>query len=119
MVTGQPGIFAQGTRAHFQLEFAVAANVDLDALRKALGSFREPAVTFGGANVVVGFGPALWKRLAPAQTPDVLHTFGTVKGPRHTAPSTQRDLWIWIHGHGHDIVLDVARGACHALEGVA
>jgi putative iron-dependent peroxidase len=119
MSTGQPGVFAQGTRAHFQLEFTVPKSVTPRQLGAALGRFREPAVTFGGANVVIGFGPALWARLAPDHVPGELRRFRAIRGKRHSAPATQRDLWVWIHGHGHDIALDVARGACNALAKVA
>jgi porphyrinogen peroxidase len=119
MTTGQPGIFAQGTRSHFQLEFSVPASVKPRQLADALSRFREPAVTFGGANVVIGFGRELWSRLAPDDVPRALKSFRTVKGKKHIAPGTQLDLWIWIHGHGHDIALDVARGACNALAKVA
>ena len=119
MTTAQPGVFAQGTRSHLQLEFSVRPDVKIGAVQKALRGFREPAVTFGGANVVIGFGAALWKRLVPDAVPNELKPFKTVKGPKHKAPATQRDIWVWIHGHGSDIALDVARGATHALEGVA
>lgn len=118
MKTPQPGVFAQGTRSHVQLEFSIPPSADLESVRGALRAFREPAVTFGGANVVVGFGAALWRRLAPACVPDALAPFAGVRGPEHAAPATQRDVWVWIHGHGHDIALDVARGAAHALREV-
>ena len=119
MITPQPGVLAQGTRSHMQLEFVLKKGARMADVRAALNGFREPAVTFGGANVVVGFGPALWRRLAPQSTPESLAPFRGVKGKKHRAPATQRDLWVWIHGHGHDIALDVARGATHALSGVA
>lgn len=112
-------MFAQGTRSHFQLEFSLNKNASIAAVRKALAGFQEPSVTFGGANVVIGFGPALWNKLVPGAAPDVLRPFKTLQGKRHKAPATQRDIWVWIHGHGHDIALDVARGATHALAPVA
>ena len=118
MPNTQPGVFALGTRAHIQLEFNVNPRVNVEAVRKALRGFREPAVTFGGANVVFGFGQALWKRLAPKCVPAALADFKAIRGKLHRAPATQADLWIWVHGHGSDIVLDVARGAAHALESV-
>lgn len=119
MSTGQPGIFAQGTRSHIQLEFSVPRSVKPRQLADALERFREPAVTFGGANIVLGFGRDLWGRLAPDEVPAALKMFRSIKGKKHQAPGTQRDLWVWIHGHGHDIGLDVARGACNAMAKVA
>lgn len=119
MITAQPGIFAQGTRSHFQLEFKLNKGARVEEVRAALRGFREPAVTFGGANVVMGFSKRAWKMLLPDASPVELDDFAGVKGSKYSAPGTQRDVWVWIHGHGHDIVLDVARGAAHALAKVA
>ena len=42
MAVAQQGIFAQGARAHYQLEFSVFTDASLDAIRAALGRLREP-----------------------------------------------------------------------------
>ena len=63
MARPQPGIFAQGTRSHYHLEFDLQADATDGAIRAALDGLREPSVTAGGSNIVVGFGPALWRRL--------------------------------------------------------
>ncbi|MGZ4802900.1 MAG: Dyp-type peroxidase, partial [Acidimicrobiia bacterium] len=79
-------------------------------------------VTAGGFNLVVGFGAALWPRLMPsAETmPGELRAFDTVEGlDGHRAPSTQHDLWIWIHGTGEDLALDAARACTAVLAPVA
>lgn len=120
MDAAQAGIFAQGTRAHHHLEFAVRADATDAALRPALRALREPAVTVGGANIVVGFGPALWRRLAPADAPDALADFAPIAGADgRGAPATQHDIWVWIHGSGTDLVLDTARAVEHCLRPVA
>lgn len=116
MTTPQPGIFALGTRSHLHLELDVHADAGDDQIVEALGRLREPAVTSGGANIVVGFGPDLWRRLAPADAPDGLHDYEAIHGlDGHTAPATQHDLWVWIHGTGEDVVLDVARAVTASL----
>jgi putative iron-dependent peroxidase len=111
----QPGIFAQGTRSHYHLEFDLRSGVADDAVVAALGGLREPSVTAGGSNIVVGFGPALWRRLRPADAPAALADFEAVEGDGRRAPATQHDLWVWTHGTGEDVELDVARAVVVAL----
>jgi putative iron-dependent peroxidase len=115
MTVPQPGIFAQGTRAHYYLEYDVLPDADPDAVLAALRSLREPPVTAGGANLVIAFGRALWERLCPQETPAELHDFEPI-GP---APATQHDLWIWTHGTNSDVVVDVARAINYTLRDVA
>lgn len=127
MSTPQPGIFAQGTRTHHHLEFDLRGGVSPTELSEALAGLREPSVTAGGVNIVVGFGPSLWRRLAaasapasapesvPASVPEALTEFPTIIG----VASTQHDLWVWIHGTGEDMLLDVARAVSALLAPVA
>jgi putative iron-dependent peroxidase len=115
----QPGVFAQGTRAHHYLQFDVRPDADPDDVLAALRSLREPPVTAGGANLVIGFGTRLWRQLAPDDTPDGLHDFAGITGPAGHAPATQHDVWLWTHGTNSDVVVDVARAAVAALASVA
>jgi putative iron-dependent peroxidase len=121
MATGQPGIFAQGTRAHYHLEFDVRPDAPAAEIAAAVGSLREPAVTAGGFNLVIGFGADLWRRLVPAgDFPVGLRPFDAVEGPDgRRAPATQHDLWVWVHGTGPDLALDAARAVTAALAGIA
>ena len=119
MAVAQHGIFAQGTRAHYQLEFDVLPAASVDEIRSALSRLREPAVTAGGLNLVIGFGSALFERIAPGEAPPTLKPYAAIDGPGGRAPATQHDLWIWLHGTGHDIVLDAARLVAAALAPVA
>jgi putative iron-dependent peroxidase len=119
MAVAQQGIFAQGTRAHYQLEFEVLPEASVDGIRTALKSLREPTVTSGGLNIVIGFGPDLLRRLAPDDAPASFRPFAEVDGPGGHAPATQHDIWIWLHGTGHDTALDAARFIGAALAPVA
>jgi putative iron-dependent peroxidase len=115
MTTPQAGIFAVGTRTHHHLEFDVGASVPLASMAATI----ESMVEIGSSNVVVGFGSDLWGRLSTA-TPAGLADFTEVRGlDGHVAPSTQHDLWIWIHGTGVDDVLDVATFCTAALSELA
>jgi len=112
----QPGIFAQGTRSHYHLEFDLRDGATDAAICAALGGLREPSVTAGGSNIVVGFGPALWRRLRPDDAPSDLADFEPIDGDGRRAPATQHDLWVWTHGTGEDVELDVARAVVVVLE---
>jgi putative iron-dependent peroxidase len=120
MAIPQPGIFALGARSHYHLELDVRPDAADEAVVAALGRLREPAVTAGGVNLVLGFGATLWRRLAAADAPSELRGFDPIDGidGKH-APATQHDLWVWVHGTGEDVVLDVARAVVACLAPVA
>lgn len=119
MATPQAGIFALGTRTHHQLEFDIRPDTALADVVATLDALREPHVTGGASNLVVGFGPDLWRRLCPSPPAD-LEDFSRIDGVGdHAAPSTQHDIWIWIHGTGSDVVLDAAVEVSAALGAVA
>jgi putative iron-dependent peroxidase len=119
MAVPQPGIFAQGTRSHYHLEFDTRADAGDDDLRAALGGLREPAVTAGGTNVVIGLGADLARRLLPDGVPDDAHPFPGLSGPAGTVPATPHDVWVWTHGTGEDVALDTARAIAACLAPVA
>jgi putative iron-dependent peroxidase len=111
----QPGIFAQGTRSHYHLEFDLLPDASDAAICAALNGLREPSVTAGGSNIVVGFGARLWRRLKPDDAPAALADFVAIEGDGRRAPATQHDLWVWSHGTGEDVELDVARAVVTVL----
>jgi porphyrinogen peroxidase len=119
MARPQPGIFAQGTRSHYHLEFDLLPGATDDTVVAALHGLREPPVTAGGSNIVVGFGPDLWRRLQPSDAPAELAAFEPIEGDGRRAPATQHDLWVWTHGTGEDVELDVARSVAVVLCAVA
>jgi putative iron-dependent peroxidase len=48
-----------------------------------------------------------------------LHPFTAIDGPGGTAPATQHDIWVWVHGSGDDLTLDAARAVTAVLSPVA
>ena len=76
--------------------------------------------TAGGLNLVIGFGAAA---LVPPVTDTVLTRlapFQPVEGVGgRGVPSAERDVWLWLHGTGPDVVLDGARLATATLAPVA
>lgn len=116
MSTAQPGIFAQGTRSHLYLEFDLVPGADPEVVLEALQALREPPVTAGGANLVVAMGDRLWRQLSPDAAPERLRPFDPIDGTDgFTAPATQHDVWIWVHGTSEDVVVDIGRAAVVAL----
>jgi putative iron-dependent peroxidase len=115
MARPQPGIFAQGTRSHYHLEFDVRPDASVAAICAAVGGLREPPVTAGGSNIVVGFGPALWRRLRPDDAPAALADFVAIEADGRHAPATQHVVWVWSHGTGEDVELDVARAVAAVM----
>jgi putative iron-dependent peroxidase len=116
----QFGIFAQGTNSHTFLEWDLRPDVDLREAAVVLGRLRSPRVSAGGINLVLGFGPDLWRSISPDEPPDGLRSFERVGLPGgHHVPATQHDLWLWINGSSQDVVFEHARAAARAIETVA
>jgi putative iron-dependent peroxidase len=121
METPQSGIFALGAGSHTYLEFDLLPQRDPAEMARLIANLGEPGMTTGGVNLVIGFRPSLWARLAPADTPASVSDFAEdLRGADgYTMPATQRDLWIWVAGHSYSTVYDVAREAVRALTPVA
>jgi putative iron-dependent peroxidase len=116
----QFGIFAQGTIAHAFMEWDLRANVDLAQAAAVLGRLRGPSVAAGGVNLVLAFGPDLWRAMAPQDVPAGLAPFEPIGRPGgHHAPASQHDLWLWINGSSADVVFEHTRAAAAAIETVA
>lgn len=109
--TPQPGIFANDSRFFLALEYRCA---DAAALRVAIARIR--GYSGGETALVLAFGAALWRSLSPHGMPARLRDFAAINGvDGFTAPSTQCDLLIWIHGPRADAVFDAGRAAHLAL----
>ena len=116
----QFGIFAQGTIAHYFIEFDLRSDIEMSIATAALSRLRAPAVAAGGVNLVIAFGSDMWRAVAPEHAPVELAPFqriGTLGG--HHAPATQHDFWLWISGSSQDVVFEHARAAVLALAEVA
>jgi putative iron-dependent peroxidase len=121
MHVAQSGIFALGTGSHSYLEFDLHAQGDPLTLVQLMASLGEPRMTTGGVNLVVGFRPSLWKRVAPEEAPVGVTDFEKdVRGvDGYTMPAAQHDLWVWVAGHAYHTVFDVTREAIATLAPVA
>jgi putative iron-dependent peroxidase len=120
MANPQGGMFALGTSAHAYLEFDADDGVGDRAVVCGLSSLREPRTTMGGVNLVAGFRPELWRRVAD-DTPDGLVGFNAeLVGPDgFVMPATQHDAVLWLSGSATDVVFDAGRGVIAAVAGLA
>jgi porphyrinogen peroxidase len=119
--TSQAGIFALGTASHAYLEFGVKSGVEGRELVSAIAGLREPRTTMGGVNLVAGFRPELWRRVAPHDAPAGVEGFNNPLAgtPGFTMPATQHDAVLWISGSAYDVVFDVSRQVIAAMDSIA
>ena len=119
MTSPQSGIFALGTASHAYLELDAAGAAD--ALVATVASLREPRTTMGGVNLVAGFRPELWQRVAPEDAPPDVDGFDhdLVGADGYVMPATQHEAVLWLSGSAYDVVFDVARNAIAELRGLA
>ena len=115
----QSGIFVEGTTAHHFLEYALDNMSDPTDFVAALTA--AGAVSQEGVAIAFAFGPDLWSRLAQHcdlnWEPDEFRDFKAIDGGvGRRAPSTQSDLFVWVHGSDRSAVFDAAV-AIHRLIG--
>ena len=118
MLKPQSAIFQENSNQFYHLEYQLdpsySAEKIIPALQHALTKQSDQI------NLVVAFGKRLWQQLNPTWTPVELEEFTTLTSPQgHSAPSTQRDLLIWIHSLSHDNNFDQVLHIQNALSGIA
>ncbi|MDE0273985.1 MAG: hypothetical protein OXP11_22570, partial [Gammaproteobacteria bacterium] len=94
LIDHQAGIFREGTAHHIFLEFSVPeAPAFLPG--RSLAVAPVPA-----GEQVIGFGRGLMAGLGSLESspPSALADFSVVAGSGKSAPASQRDLFIWLHG---------------------
>lgn len=103
MTAPQGNIFIEGARYHHALEYTATADTDVvrAALRRGLAGVNSDAIGH-----VVAFGDGFWRQLSRTDIPMGLMPFSALEGPRHSAPATQTDILIWLHGDSRDDVMD-------------
>lgn len=110
MTTPQSGIFAQGSQFYLALEYRCTASPQLKA---AIQAARAAALSASNAHAVFAFG----NKLLRAFSGHGLNDFNPITGASGlSAPATQRDLLIWIHGSRPDANFDLARAIHGVLE---
>ncbi len=115
MIDHQAGIFLEGTAHHVFLEFSVP-NVPARLPGRSL-----VLAPVAAGEQVIGFSRGLMAGLGSSESspPPALADFNTVAGSGKSAPASQRDLFIWLHGEARDELFARALAWCDALSGVA
>lgn len=116
MAQAQAGLFEEpGNSAHY-LECHWPKNLPLEKLKEGLVEALKPVT---GAYIAVGFGIDAWLRMQPDYTPEELVSFPQLIGTNgYEMPSTQTDLWFWIHGEDRGDVMDAVLQVQQALKGM-
>ena len=75
----------------------------------------------GGVNLVAGFGPELWREVAPEDAPEGLVGFnGPISGESALEmPATQHDAVLWLSGSAYDVIFETSRLVIGELAEVA
>ena len=109
----QAAIFEPVHPHTYHLEYGRRPDSDLAAIKRAIRAVLALRSEFPG--IVVGIGPALWSVLAPETVPEGMRAFDALESPEGlSAPSTQGDVFVWLHGTEIDRVFARARAA-HAM----
>lgn len=120
IISPQFGIFAQGTHAHYYLEFDLLPGITPMQAVASFRRLRSPDVTSGGVNFVIAFRGEVWREVAPTLAPVTTEPFPGIVGPGGVGPSARpHDVWIWISGGSPDITWQHARAADLAVRDVA
>lgn len=116
MAKAQAGLYLEpGNSAHY-LECQWPKTLPLEKLKSGLVEALKPVA---GAYIAVGFGVDAWARMQPSFTPEELVSFPLMRGNNgEEMPSTQGDLWFWIHGEDRGDVMDALLQVQAALRGM-
>lgn len=116
MAKAQPGLYEEpGNSAHY-LECHWPKNTPVDKLKAGLLDALKPVV---GAYIAVGFGIDAWVRMQPDFVPEELASFPLLKGKHgYEMPSTQTDIWFWIHGEDRGDVMNAVLQVQQSLRGM-
>ncbi len=107
--TPQAGIFNEESTHFYFLEYGLN-DKDREAVKQALAeTLKACKIQYSEVSVVVSFGEKAWHFLQPSWMPATLTSFKTLQGQQgHQAPSTQADLFFWVHGADISQVFDAA-----------
>ncbi|MCB1583935.1 MAG: Dyp-type peroxidase [Xanthomonadales bacterium] len=116
--TPQAGIFAENTNSYYYLEYQLDFSMPLADIKAALQQALE--LQTDEVNVVISFGKKAWSFLNPEWQPEDLIDFMALQGVDGFAmPSTQNDVFFWIHSTHHDDNFDAVLNVQFAMEKVA
>jgi len=102
MALQEQAIFAPDSPFSYYMEWALA-DISRARLQQHIRSLLTALELSSPVHALVAFGERTWNLLSDHQTIDGLQSFrSTGMSSSRFAPSTQRDVMIWLHGARHD-----------------
>ena len=118
MATPQKGVFQENSNKYYYLEYKVNFSLPSSKLRNAIR--KALSHSSDDVNLVIAFGKQTWNNLQTSWQPEGLMNFETLNGVKEfSIPSTQRDLFFWIHSQNHDDNFDRVLKIQEAMADVA
>lgn len=104
MAMAQSGLYVEpGSSAHY-LECRWPEIMPWERVKQALQEALQPRAN---VHIAVGFGAKAWPRTEPSFAPKLLFPFASMAGSNgHSMPSTQSDIWFWVHGEDRGDVVE-------------
>ena len=114
----QPALFAEEVPEHLHQEWRLRPGAAAADVVAAIAAARRAVTTLGAPMAVWGFGPELWRTLAPDAIPERVRSFTGVGSPS-VVPVTQADIWLWCQGTTYPRLWRAGYDAAAALAPVA
>ena len=107
MATPQEGIFDKSSRVFYYLEYNFLSNGRQNDVKRALTNTLLRPIK--GVHIQVSFGKEACKSLGLTFEPFSLENFQELQNEQgYKMPSTQNDIFFWVHGENDSDVFDVA-----------
>jgi putative iron-dependent peroxidase len=118
MSRAQNSIFNEESTKFYYLEYQLDSSKSIEEIKKSLHLVLESQ--FDGVQLVVSFGNKAWTRLQPNWKPKDLCDFENLNGVKgYSMPSTQQDVFFWVHSQNHDDNFDQVLAIQTVMEKVA
>lgn len=102
MALQEQAIFAKDSEFSYHMEWTLA-EISRSRLQQHLRALLTVVGEAGAVSALVAFGERAWNLLSDQQTVEGLQSFRSMGlSSLRFAPSTQRDVMIWLHGDRHD-----------------
>lgn len=118
MTQYQAGIFNEGSISFNYLEYKLDDSQTVAQIKAALS--QAMTLHCEELNVVIAFGKQAWNKLNPDWQPKDLCDFKNLNGVKDfSMPSTQSDVFFWIHGLNQNDVFDQVMIVQDAMQSVS
>lgn len=117
MSNAQPAIFVEGNQHSYFLEFKLKADVSITSLKQAIKGLYTASLEH--IHMVVALRPSLAQEVFELSQSDSGHDFNALGDGFLHMPSTQHDVFIWLHSAHQDQIFDQVKTITDGLEEMA